>query len=99
MGMFHWAVGLLVYNIVVFIALIGLSPLLATDPVFNTTDNVAEFNQSAFDDSSIPTDADVSVLTRFSASISGLPWYIDLILFIPNFIYVLLLIFWLRGTN
>ena len=86
--MFDWAVGILVYNIGVVILLVGMSSLLAddSDVSFDTSD-LNDINQSAFDTTSIPTKADLSVFQRFSYSLGGLPFYINVILMIPNLIF------------
>lgn len=93
MGITEWTVGILVFNIIVVILLIGTSDLIISN--YNT-DIIEDSNMTSTD----TIDAnDLNFIEKFFWSIAGLPFYISLILSIPNIIFAIVILNWIRGVN
>jgi len=93
MSLTKWAVGIIVFDLLVVLLLISMGARIATEynnelvqnPEYSSSDSIDIASLGFFD--------------KISWSITGLPWYISTIMLIPNIILAIVLVGYLRGVN
>jgi len=91
----NWGIGYIFANILIVIVIVGTQSL--------TTDATQEVNNISFNASLTTADdisqTDIAVWDSFDWSVTGLPYWLDLILLMDVIIGIVLLILVLRGAN
>ena len=93
MSLTKWAVGILVFDLFMIILLTGMGTKIASDYNNELTQN------PEYDTDDVIDIDDLGFFDKISWSISGLPWYIDAVLLIPNLIAGIIFAMYLRGVN
>lgn len=95
MSLAKWAVGLLAFQIIIVILLIGIAPIFS-DNVEYDSDSVSA---SGINSSSAVSYSDMGLFDKFTFSVGGLPFPMNYAVFFPTIIGVVLGIMWIRGVS
>jgi len=93
MSLTKWAVGIIVFDLLVVLLLISMGTRIATEYNNELVQNPEYSSSDSIDISTL------GFFDKISWSITGLPWYISTIMLIPNIILAIVLVGYLRGVN
>lgn len=94
MSLIKWAVGLLAFQIVIVILLIGIAPIFS-----NATFSDEEVVEMGFNSSSTIDVSDLGMFDKFSYSVDNLPFPLNYLIWFPVVIGVIIGLAYLRGVN
>jgi len=93
MSLTTWSIGLITYNLIIIIFLIGISSVYDSSHDYTTLD-LDDYNVSA-----PHSYTDLNILQKFGYTLSGIPWYISILLILPNIIAAIIIIMYIRGVR
>ena len=93
MSLTKWAVGIIVFDLLVVLLLISMGARIATEYNNELVQNPEYSSSDSIDISTL------GFFDKISWSITGLPWYISTIMLIPNIILAIVFVGYLRGVN
>ncbi len=85
-------IGLVIFQMLVVVFLVGISEKYVSD-------HNLKLIEAGFDSDDVVNFDNLDIFDKFSYTLQGLPWYIDIITFIPSVMFIILGIVWLRGVN
>ena len=102
MSLTNWTVGVTAYNILIIIFLISISSFYTASDIDASEfspDNVNVSMGAAIGDSGVAPDiSQLSIFDKFAYTVTGMPWYVNVLLLLPNIIYGIIIINWVRGV-
>ena len=102
MTLTNWTVGVTVYNILIIIFLIGISSFYTASDINAdefTPENANISMGASLDDAGVTPDvSQLSIFDKFAYTITGMPWWVNILLLLPNIIYGIIIINWVRGV-
>lgn len=94
MSLVKWAVGLIVFQMLIVVFLIGIAPMYAEATYDSSDISTGDINSSQTFDNS-----DLGILESFTYTVSSFSWYVDFILLIPSIVSGILVLLYIRGVN